>query len=265
MRLAANLKIIYYNFVFTYKIHIKWLPKMNMILENIILPVLSAIFYVMAADYISDLDIRYYVSGSICFTAVDACVGGISTLVSSERRFGTLHTTIGSVFQPFYLFLGRILYWCGIGYFRFQIVFFFLFFLFMPERLTLGVWLKCSLVYFLICIALSGIGYLIGIIGLHKRNIIGICGLVESLLLLFSEIYFPKEQLLPYARNLCCLTPLYYGVKVCRSILVYDRYDATFSNIAFMLVLGGMYMVMGNVYFHFIKNRILMQGQSDVY
>ncbi len=85
-----------------------------MILENLILPVLSGIFYVAVADYISDRDIIFYVSGSICFTAVGASVGGISMLISSERRFGTLYATIGSVFHPIYLFLGRILYWCAV-------------------------------------------------------------------------------------------------------------------------------------------------------
>ncbi len=263
--MIQKLKIIYYNVIFTYKIHIKWLPTMNMILENLILPVLSGIFYVAVADYISDRDIIFYVSGSICFTAVGASVGGISMLISSERRFGTLYATIGSVFHPIYLFLGRILYWCAVGYFRFMAVFFSLFLIFIPERLTFQVWLQNSLLYFLICIALSGIGYFVGIIGLRKRSVMGISSLVESLLLLFSEIYFSKELFPQYIRGLCNFSPLYYGVNICRNMLVYGRYDTVFRDILAMIAVGCAYMAAGTVYFHFIHKKILTEGKIDLF
>lgn len=263
--MIEKLKIIYYNIVFTYKIHIKWLPAMNVILENLILPVLSAMFYVAVADYISDMDIIFYVSGSICFTAVGASVGGISMLISSERRFGTLYATVGSVFHPVYLFLGRILYWCAVGYFRFMAVFLFLFFIFVPEQLTFQMWLQNSVLYLLICIALSGTGYLVGIIGLRKRSVMGISTLVESLLLLFSEVYFPKELLPQYIRGLCYFSPLYYGVTICRNLLLYHRYDTVFRDILFMLAVGSIYMAAGNVYFYVIQKKILTEGKIDLF
>lgn len=265
MKLITNMKIIFYNFIFTYKVHIKWLPKLNMILENLIMPILSGLFFVVTADYISNENLIFYISGSICFTAVDACIGGVSMLISSERRFGTLYATVGSVFPPIYLFLGRMAYWCVIGYVRFLAVFFTLFLLFIPERLTFLLWIQCSIIYFMISISLSGIGYLVGIIGIKKRSIMGLCGAITSLILLFSQVYFSKELICPVIRNLCYLSPLYYGVIVCRDVIIYGKYDGILFNMLAMFAIGGAYMVAGNIYFHCILKKILIEDQLDIY
>ena len=93
----------------------------------------------------------------------------------------------------------------------------------------------------------------------------GISSLVESLLLLFSEIYFSKELFPQYIRGLCNFSPLYYGVNICRNMLVYGRYDTVFRDIVAMIAVGGAYMAAGTVYFHFIHKKILTDGKIDLF
>lgn len=263
MKLEEYIKIIYYNIIFTYKIHIKWLPKKNAILENLIMPVIRGIFYVLVANYISSGAIIYYITGTLCFTAVDSNIGGVSTLISSERRFGTLHTTITSIYNPVFLFLGRIIYWCIIGYIRFLSTYFVLFTIFLPEQMKLNTFFIYSIIYFFICLSLSGIGYLMGIIGMAKRNIMGISNVISTLLLLISGVYFNYDVLPVFIQWCHYLSPLYYGIELCRNVILYQIYNTVFQDILMMLVLGSAYMLIGIFSFKKIEHSILKESQLN--
>lgn len=263
MKLIGYLKIIYYNIIFTYKIHIKWLSKENAVLENLVMPAISAIFYILVANYISNGDIIYYVSGAICFTAVDSSIGGVSTLISAERRFGTLHTMIGSVYNPVFSLLGRIIYWCTVGYVRFLSTYFSLFLLFYPSGITFKSFILYSIIYFLISASLSGIGYMIGIIGLMKRNIMGITNIITSVLLLISGVYFSNQSFPATIRWISYLSPLYYGTSLCRNVIVYHVFSTVMMDLCLMLGLGIVYFIIGVHFYDKIEKYILKNSLLD--
>lgn len=263
MRIKEYGKIVLYSIIFTYKIHIKWLPKINAVLENMIMPVIRGIFFILVADFINDKEIIFYITGTLCFTAVDASIGGVSTLISSEKRFGTLYTVMGSVYHSVFLFWGRIIYWCMIGYVRFLVSYFILFFIFLPDQICMLDFFWYSFIYFIISISLSGIGYFIGILGMMKRNIMGLSNLISTLLLMFSGVYFSVE-ILPSAFRWCSyFSPLFYGIRLSRNIMIDHSYSNVFSDIVKMLLLGIGYMAIGILYFGKIEKWILMDGRID--
>jgi len=265
MKLAENIKIVYYNIIFTYKIHIKWLPKKNAVLENIIMPIIQGIFYILVADYISSGDIIYYITGSLCFTAVNASMSTVSVMISAERRFGTLSATIGSVYHSFFLFLGRILYSCGVGYVRFLATYLALFAIFIPDQMKWKGFLQYTVIYLLLCISLGGIGYFIGIIGMVKRNMMGINSIISRLLLLMSGVYFSIHTLPVWVRWCSYLSPLYYGIELSRNIVVYGNYEHVLLDVSMMMLLGVGYMLAGVFYFQKIERQILRDNQLDMF
>lgn len=238
MKIKEYCRIILYSIIFTYKIHIKWLPRINAILENMIMPVIRGIFFILVADFINDKEIIFYLTGTLCFTAVDASIGGVSTLISSEKRFGTLYTVMGSIYHFVFLFLGRMIYWCIIGYVRFLISYFVLFFIFLPDQIQINNFLWYSFIYFIISLSLSGIGYFTGILGMMKRNIMGLSNLISTFLLMFSGVYFSIEVLPSIFRWYAYFSPLFYGIRLSRNIMIDHNYIYVFSDIIKMLLLG---------------------------
>lgn len=263
IRLVEYIKIVFYNIIFTYKIHIKWLPKKNAILENILMPVLQGLFYVLVANYMDSENIIYYIIGTLCFTAVNSNIDGVATLISSERRFGTLNTTITSVYNPIFIFLGRLLYWCIIGYIRFISTFTVLFFIFLKDKISLKIFIEFSIIYILICLALSGIGYMIGILGMAKRNIMGLSNVISSVLLLVSGVYFSKDILPKFISWIGYISPLYYGIEICRSVILNGIYENILGKILIMISLGTLYMIVGIICFNKIEKKILTDNQIE--
>ncbi len=261
-----SMRIVLYSIEFTYKIHVKWLPKINFVLETILFPSFQSLFYILIANYLNNSEeLIYFIIGSLCVLSIDSSISGVSTLISSERRFGTVDNTITSSFNSSYIFLGRILYWCLLGYISFVSTFLILCIFFNTIIFSFNTFLIFSAFYIILCLANSGIGYMIGIVALVKRNVLGLSEIISSIIILLSGAYFSVDILPNFAIVLSKIVPLTYGVKAVRIILDNGLTLQCLYNIFGCLSLGLLYFIIGVVIYNKIEKNIILNSNFSIF
>lgn len=267
MKVSDIFRIIGMNLKFTYKIHIAWLPKINAILENVLFPSFESIFFILVSLYYNNdpRPISYYIIGSLCFTSINSSIDGVGMLIFAERRFGTLSHTMSSVFHSFWIFFGRVLYWTLIGYVRFLSTLLALYLVFGLDFFSLKTFLMFNVLYFFICLSNSGIGYMLGIIGMIKRSVLGYTQVISLMILLLSGVYFSTDLLPEILQHIGGLIPLTYGIEAARELIANGISDAFIQNLSYMLLTGVFFNVIGLMAYKKFEIDVIKKSKLDVF
>lgn len=243
---------------FTYQIHLAWLPVMTGVLDNVAMPIFSTLFYLLIAEQLGNEDLSYYIAGSLCMLSVDSAINGTATIISNERRFGTIYLSIISPYSLISIQWGKMIYWCLIGVVRFLSTYLAMMLIVNNLNWNLAILLQYLVIYFLLCVSFSGYGLLFGILGIMKRNIFSLASAFSILIMLTGDVYFSASAL-PIGLNLIgYLFPLRYALSILRGgpILI---------NTVFMLLIFIVSLCMSLIISRRLIKHILLHSNTDFY
>lgn len=119
--------------------------------------------------------------------------------------------------------------------------------------------------YVILCLANSGIGYMIGIVALVKRNVLGLSEIISLITILLSGAYFSIDILPNFAIVLSKIIPLTYGLKSVRIILNIGLTSDCLYNLFVCLFLGFLYFIIGIIIYNKIEKNIILNSDFSIF
>ncbi len=251
--------------LYSYKALFAWLVPQVYILTKIIGPLFQILFFTyLGKFYARDLESTYFVIGNAVQISALSSIYGIAMTISSERSEGTLIQLLGTPASRGRIFISRGLMHIFDGFFSIIIGFSF-------GLLVLGIdfsntnFLLLILTLFITIFSTSGLGMVIGSIGLAMREVNLLSNLTYSLLLVFCGINYPLSRLPEGLRAISHCLPLTRGVKAVRVIIDSGKFVDISNLLLQEFCIGLIYLSIGFALFKFLETYSKHHGTLEMY
>ncbi|WP_456276650.1 ABC transporter permease [Bacillus sp. AK128] len=222
----------------SYKALFGWLDPKVYLLVMVISPLSQLLFFATLVNYVyNGENLAGYLGANALLLCVMNAAFGIMSVVTSDRRMGTLHLVMASPANKVSLFLSRSLAHVINGLVTAIIGLLFGLLLFQ-----VSISLEDSLVLLLIWIcsifSACGLGLIVGSFCLWSPSMHLWSNLLASLLLLMSGASYPYTRLPEWLQNIGQFIPLTRGVQLTKEILNEGTYSNIFPLLSEELLLG---------------------------
>ncbi|MFD1737182.1 ABC transporter permease [Bacillus salitolerans] len=222
----------------SYKALFGWLDPKVYFLVMVLNPICQLLFFSTLVNYVyKGENLLGYVAANALLLCVLNAVFGIMSVITSDRRMGTLHLVMSTPTNKVSLFLSRSvahvingLVTAAIGL-LFGLLLFQLTISFEASLLLLLIWV-CSI--FSAC----GLGLIVGSFCLWSPSMHLWSNLLASLLLLVSGANYPLSSMPDWLQLLGQFTPLTRGVQLTKDILNEGHYSNVLPLLGEELLLG---------------------------
>ncbi len=224
--------------VLSYKALFGWLDPKVYLFVMVLSPLSQLLFFAMLVNYVYEgEDLVGYIGSNALLLCVLNSVFGIMSVVTSDRRMGTLHLVMSSPANKASLFLSRSIAHVVNGLVTatlgllFGIILFQLSISFKASMVLLLIWF-CSI--FSAC----GLGLIVGSFCLWSSSMHLWSNLLASLLLIISGANYPHARLPEWLQFIGQFTPLTRGVVLTKEILNEGNYSNVLPLLGEELLLG---------------------------
>lgn len=213
----TNLRIFFVGGALSYKALFNWIRPDIYIPTMLGSPLFQILFFTHLGRFSGLRDDSFFVIGNAVQACSMACIYAMTMTIANERYFGTLSALLATPANRVALFLGRSLPPIANGL------------LVSVFGLTVGMLLldfslaeadlaALALTLIVTVLSCTGLGMLIGSIGLRARDVFFASNLVYFLMLLFCGVNIPIESLPAWMETVGRSVPLTHGIMAAREI-----------------------------------------------
>ena len=262
--LSGNLRLFYQGAVLSYRALFRWFRPTTYLASKIVMPLAQMIFFICIGSFGGAASADFFIIGNAMQIAAVSGIYGVTMSIGGDRWDGTLAYLFGSPANRLVLFFGRSLIHIFDGMvgvaiaFTWGIVLFGL--RFSPDRLGLLAVAVLTVVF-----STSGLGLLMGCIGLITRNVMFVNNTVYFLLLLFSGANVPLANLPGWIRGISSFLPLTHGIAAARMIIGGSGGPREVGTLLMQEVLVGLlYLAIGYALFRNFEVKAKKKGTLEV-
>jgi len=224
----------------------------------------SMFFFVLLADFIGnpEVTVAFVVIGNAVQSVAATTLYSVAEIPGVEKHVGTIGTltnTPSSLFTVFFgmsafsIFMGMISMLVSLGYAAF---------IFDVSFANCN-FLSIGIIMIITCLSLTGLGMLIGGVGIHLRTSSIIANVVAYLGLLISGVNFPISYLPEWVQTFSHLMPLTYAVEATRSAMDGASLTEILPSLGYMVLLGTVFIIVAWYAFRFFERRSRISGTMD--
>lgn len=231
-RITLNIRIFFQGAFLSYIALFRWLRPATYIATLMFAPLTQMLFFVLIGTYASGTrGADFYVIGNAVMNAAMNGIYGVTMSIGGDRWEGTLVYLFGAPANRMSMFLGRAFMHVlngMVGVFTGLLWGILLFHLDLSQTN----WLALLLTIFITTFSTSGLGLLMGCIGLITRNVMLVNNTVYFVLLVFSGANLRIETLPFWMQKISQFLPLTRGIAAVRQLID----GASFADILPLLI-----------------------------
>lgn len=225
-------------------------------------PFFQMLFFVFLGKFVGFSNPLYIILGNVLIIPATGSMMGITLSVLGERGWGTLSIVMGSPAPRSTLFFGRSLFYILDGFITAIIGFTITSLIFQLDysQINIGMLVICSL---LVVISSSGIGFVFGSISLISRDVWVILNAFLQALYILVGVNIPVNSLPMVLQKISYSLPLTRGIMAARLALNGGNWSSISSLAVGEAMIGGIYILIGYLFYRIIEKRSLVSGTLD--
>jgi len=237
-----------------------WLWLLNMMVVSFF----TMFFFAALADYVSnpDVSVEYVVIGNAVQSVAVTTVYSVATVPGIQKHVGTLSSVASTPASLFTVFLGMGIINI-IGGFAAAAVSMTYASLLFGVSFASGNILSVASVMVLACLSLTGVGMMIGSIGLYLRTSEIIASVVAYIGLLLCGVNFPVSYLPEWLQVLAYCNPMTYAVEATRGAVAGAALADLWEPLAAMMSLGVLFFVVSWFAFRLFERLAARRGTME--
>lgn len=259
-RLAIQARLFLMGAYLSFVALFSWLRPQTYLTMKIIGPLMYMLFFVHLGRHAAgNDDASFYVTGNALHAAAISGIYGVVQSIDGDRWNGTLIYLFGAPVNRLFLFLGRAFMHIldGVLGVIFALIWGLLVFGLDLSNAGLPALLLTILVATL---STSGLGMVLGCLGLITRNVLFISNLVFASLWIFSGANVPIASLPQWAQVIAQAVPLTRTIAATRSLVAGASFEQIAPLLATEFIIGLAYALAGFVMFRWFETRARRRG-----
>lgn len=260
--LRANFRLFTSGAVLSYRALFRWFRPSTYMASKILMPLAQMIFFTLIGSFGGAKPVSFYVIGNAMQIAAVSGIYGVTMSISGDRWDGTLAYLFGSPADRLVLFFGRAAIHILDGIIGVAIAFGWGVLLF-GLRFDLA---QAGLLFLAVTVTVfstSGMGLLMGCIGLITRNVMFVNNTVYFLLLFVSGANVPVEDLPGWLGVISNGVPLTHGIAAARLIENGAAFDEIAGLLGWEILVGIAYLLVGYLLFANFERRAKATGTLE--
>jgi len=263
-RYLPGLRVFFTSAYYSYIALFRWFRPAQYIASKVIMPLAQILFFAFLGMYTSgSRDPSYYVIGNAIQLAAISGIYGVTMSVAGERWAGTLGYLFGSPANRMLIFVGRAFMHVIDGMLGVVLGL-------AWGTLLLGLDLShtdlraLGLTILITTVSTSGMGLLMGCLGLISRNVMFINNTVYFLLLALGGANVPVESLPGWVQRISYLLPLTRGIAATRLLVDGGSLRGVAGLLGGELLVGAVYITLGYALFRQFEVLAKKRGTLEV-
>lgn len=263
--LLRNARLFFLSAYLSFIALFSWLKPQSYFVMKVLAPVMTMLFFVLLGRYAAgNDDASFYVIGNALHAATLSGIYGVAMGIDGDRWNGTLIYLFGTPANRLLLFLGRAfmhvldgalgvaagLLW-GVLLFDLDL-----------SAATLPALLPVIVVATL---STSGLGLVLGCLGLVTRNVLFISNLVFALLWIFSGANVQLATLPSWAQMVAYALPLTRSIAAARGVVAGASLSGVAALLGMDLLVGLVYALVGFALFRRFEAQARRQGTLEAF
>lgn len=240
-----------------------WLRPSSYLASKIVMPLSQILLFTFLGSFAhgSSSASFYIIGNAIQMTAVSG-IYGVTMSIANDRWFGTLPYLFGTPANRLVMFFGRAFMHVIDGIIGVVIGF-------LWGWAVLGLNLSqanlpvLGLTVLITTVSTSGLGLLMGCVGLITRNVMFVNNAAYFALLILSGANIPNGSLPVVLRWIADFLPLTHGIRAARALIDGAAIASVYPLLLLELAVGVGYMILGYLLFSRIERRAKRQGTLE--
>lgn len=258
----GSLRLFWEGAVLSYKALFRWFRPATYLASKIVMPVAQMVFFTLIGSF-GGGDPLFFVVGNAMQIAAVSGIYGITMSIGGDRWDGTLAYLFGSPADRLTLFFGRSAIHVLDGIIGVAIAFIWGWVLF-GLRLSAVQVAPLTAAVLAAVLGTSGMGLLMGCIGLISRNVMFVNNTVYFLLLFLSGANVPVASLPPWLRAISSWVPLTHAIAAARQIVAGSGISHSVAALlAREAAVGLLYLALGYALFRVFERRAKVTGSLE--
>jgi ABC-2 type transport system permease protein len=261
-RLTAELRIFVSGAWLAFVGLFQWLRPTDYVASKIIAPFTYMAFFVLLGVSATGRNTaEFYIVGNAIETASLSGFVAVTFAIVNERWFGTLTYLIASPANRLAVFLGRAFFNIFDGSLTVAICF--LWGVVLGLDLSRANLPALALTIVVVTISTSGLGFLVGSLGLMTPNVLFVVNVIFFLLLIFTGANIPLDKLDPWMQAFSGALPLTRGIQSARLLVGGAPLVEVLPLLGGELLVGVAYTLAGYAVFRWFESRARARGTFE--
>ncbi len=251
--IKVNLRLFWQGALLSYVALFHWLQPTTYLASKIFMPLSQILFFTLLGTFATGAqNSSFYVIGNALQIAAVSGIYGVTMSIGGDRWNGTLPYLFGTPANRLVMILGRASIHIVDGMLGVMIGF-------LWGVLLLGLdlshtdLLALALTILITTFSTSGLGVLMGGLGLVTANVMVVNNSVYFLLLLFSGANIPTSALPGWMQGLSEILPLTHGIRATRLLVAGANLDQVAPLLRTEFLIGLAYATLGYVLFRWFE------------
>jgi ABC-2 type transport system permease protein len=263
--LVKSIRLFFYGAYLSYVALFAWLRPAFYLSTKVINPLMYMLFFVLLGKYASgNDDATFYVVGNAMLTVTLSGIYGVSMSIDGDRHGGTLIYLFGTPANRLFLFLGRAFMHILDGILGIVIGFGWGIVLFRLD-LSQANLLALTLIIVVTSLSTSGLGLLLGCLGLMTRNVMFVNNTLFVLLWIFSGANVQLDTLPQWAQTISAYLPLTRGIVAARRVVAGAGWPDVLPLLSGELLVGLVYITLGFALFQWFEQQARRRGTLEAF
>lgn len=262
-RLTTSARLFFMGAYLSFVALFSWLRPQTYITMKIVGPLMYMLFFVLLGRHAAgNNDASFYVTGNALHAAAISGIYGVVQSIDGDRWNGTLMYLFGAPVNRLFLFLGRAFMHVVDGVLGVIAAFIWGLLVFGLDLSNTN--LPALLLTIVVAtLSTSGLGMVLGCLGLITRNVLFISNLVFASLWIFSGANVPIATLPQWAQAIAAGAPLTRSIAAGRSLIAGASFEQVAPLLAVEFAIGVAYALAGFVMFRWFETRARRRGSLE--
>jgi ABC-2 type transport system permease protein len=212
------MRLFFVGGLLSYRALFNWIRPITYVTTMLGSPLFQILFFAYLGRFTGLRDDTYFVVGNAVQVSAMSGIYAMTLTIANERYFGTLSPLLATPASRPPLFLGRALPVIANGLLV-SVFGFAVGATFLDFELSAGAIAPLAVVLVVTVSSCTGLGMLIGSIGLRARDVFFASNLVYFLMLLVCGVNIPPEELPAALEAISAVVPLTHGIEAAREVV----------------------------------------------
>ncbi len=234
------------------------------ILQILITSFFTMYFFVILAEYVGnpEVTVTYVVIGNAVQSIAATTLYSVTEIPGVEKHTGTLGALTQSPASLFSVFLGMSVFSIFTGMIAMMMSLGYAAFIFGIDFSSCN-FLSVGVILILTCLSLTGMGMMIGSVGIRLRTASIIANIVAYIGLLISGVNFPVSYLPEWVQTISYCMPLTYAVEATRDAVNGADLTSISGSLGIMILLGLIFIIIAWFSFRYFERSSRKSGRMD--
>ena len=261
--IRGDVRVFVSGALLSYRALFRWFHPATYAASKVVMPLAQMAFFVLVGTFGGARPVQFYAIGNAMQVAAVSGIYGVTMSIAGDRWDGTLAYLFGSPVRRPLMFFGRAAIHILDGVIGVALAFGWAVLLF-GLRLSGAQFASLLVAVIVTVFSTSGLGLMMGCIGLITRNVWFVNNTVYFLLLFLSGANVPLADLPGWLRPISSWLPLTHGIAAAREIATGSGLSAeALSLLAREAGVGLLYLLVGYLMFARFERRAKQQGSLE--